>query len=170
MRLSPHERVSATQRATEAELGSLRRVAQFERMRLALRDIVDPEEKISRAATWRARALRGFDAETGAAAARNQRCFVVATTGIVHDIGTLSPWLVEPPLVREGREAASLLPKINLAFEQAAAGVRATIVRKNGLLGLTLPGEQAPRRQGEHPAVQSRQLPRLVRVTGRNAT
>ena len=137
--LPAHERVAATQRAAATELVSLRRSADGRRWALLLRHLVDPGERISRATEWRARALTGHDGDTQAAKRRNIQRFAGATTALLHDIAALPDWVTpEPPQVREAVHAAGLFSGIGLAFERAAAGIRATIIPAAGLLGLPL--------------------------------
>lgn len=169
-RFEPHaalpalERVAATRRAAETELASLRQRAAARRQTLFLREIVDPGEKISRAAEWSARALSGFDQDKEAASRRNADRFAMATTALLRDIAALPDWIApEPPQVREARHAAGLLPRFSIAFEQAAAGVRTTVVPRIAPARPHGPGHEASR-------LQSFQLPSAMRVMGRNAT
>lgn len=162
--LPASERVAATRRAAQTELVLLRRSADGRRLALLLRDVVDPGERISRAAEWRARALTGFDRDKGAATRRNLERFAAATTGMLRDVAALPGWIGrEPPAVREAIHAAGLLGGVRSGFEQAAAGIRATVVPSYGRSGPA----SAPI---EGSGVKSLQLPSLIAVTGRNAT
>ena len=128
MKVSPSERAATTRRDVAAELAALRNGARARRSILLLRNTADPDERVTRAAVWKAKALAGFDDEHANATSRNHRRFLGVTAALVRDIIALPAWITsEPPEVREARHAAALLPRYNKAFIEAAAIARASI-------------------------------------------
>ncbi len=122
------ERVAPTKRAAQAELSSLHAIADRERVILAMRRLLDPDEILSNHAEWEARALSRYDTAKAVATQRNEQRFGAFTFSLLREVGALPSWTgTVPPVVREAAAAAGLLPKLNGAFERSAELARESI-------------------------------------------
>lgn len=124
-----HQRVAEAERDSWAELCFLRARADVARFVLNARTMMDPCERHTSAAVYKAWALGGFDGAQAEATKRNRERFEGATNALLYEgrdafeLPTAEAYRV----LRAGRAAASTLPVMNQAFLEGASAARAGI-------------------------------------------